>query len=91
MTVNRSQLVQAVTESTDVARHSVEVVVESLFDTIISEVRSEGDGGRFRDILPDRTSPSHGTEPSNRCSGTDPSVERSPVRHRFDVQIGVDP
>jgi DNA-binding protein HU-beta len=40
MIVNRSQLVQAVTESTQVTRRTVEDVVEELFDTIITEVRS---------------------------------------------------
>ena len=38
--MNRSQLVQAVTGSTEVTRRTVEDVVEKLFDTIISEVRS---------------------------------------------------
>jgi len=38
--VNRSQLVQAVTESTQATRRSVEDTVEVLFETIISEVRS---------------------------------------------------
>ncbi len=38
--VNRSQLVNAVTESTQTARRTVEDMVEVLFDTIISEVRS---------------------------------------------------
>jgi len=38
--VNRSQLVQAVTGSTQVTRRTVEDVVEKLFDTIITEVRS---------------------------------------------------
>src|SRR5665213_2349996 len=40
MIVNRSQLVQAVTGSTQVTRSTVEDVVEKLFDTIITEVRS---------------------------------------------------
>jgi len=40
MMVNRSQLVQAVTGSTKVTRRTVEDVVEKLFDTIITEVRS---------------------------------------------------
>src|SRR5665213_1931083 len=40
MIVNRSQLVQAVTGSTQVTRRTVEDVVEKLFDTIITEVRS---------------------------------------------------
>jgi DNA-binding protein HU-beta len=40
MIVNRSQLVQAVTESTQATRRSVEDTVEVLFETIISEVRS---------------------------------------------------
>ena len=38
--MNRSQLVQAVTGSTDVARRTVEEVVGVLFETIIAEVRS---------------------------------------------------
>ena len=38
--MNRSQLVQAVTESTQATRRSVEDTVEVLFETIISEVRS---------------------------------------------------
>jgi len=38
--VNRSQLVRAVTGSTDVARRTVEDVVENLFGTIMAEVRS---------------------------------------------------
>jgi DNA-binding protein HU-beta len=40
MIVNRSQLVEAVTGSTQTARRTVEDVVERLFDTIITEVRS---------------------------------------------------
>jgi DNA-binding protein HU-beta len=40
MIVNRSQLVHAVTESTRTARRDVEEVVETLFDLIITEVRS---------------------------------------------------
>ena len=40
MIVNRSQLVNAVTESTQATRRTVEETVEILFDTIISEVRS---------------------------------------------------
>jgi DNA-binding protein HU-beta len=40
MIVNRSQLVQAVIGSTHMARRTVEDMVEILFDTIISEVRS---------------------------------------------------
>jgi len=40
MIVNRSQLVQAVTGSTEVTRRTVEDVVEELFDVIIDEVRS---------------------------------------------------
>ena len=38
--MNRSQLVQAVIGSTHMARRTVEDMVEILFDTIISEVRS---------------------------------------------------
>ena len=38
--VNRSQLVRAVTESTQATRKTVEDVVEELFGTIIVEVRS---------------------------------------------------
>jgi len=38
--VNRSQLVHAVTGSTQTARRNVEEVVEALFDLIITEVRS---------------------------------------------------
>src|SRR5664280_706759 len=40
MIVNRSQLVRAVHESTEVTRRTVEDMVEILFGTIISEVRS---------------------------------------------------
>ena len=40
MNVNRSQLVQAVTGSTEVTRRTVEDVVEKVFETIITEVRS---------------------------------------------------
>ena len=38
--MNRSQLVEAVTESTQMTRRTVEGVVEQLFETIITEVRS---------------------------------------------------
>ena len=38
--MNRSQLVQVVHESTEVTRRTVEDMVEIVFDTIISEVRS---------------------------------------------------
>ena len=38
--MNRSQLVHAVTESTQLARSTVEDMVEVLFETVISEVRS---------------------------------------------------
>ncbi len=40
MIVNRSQLVNAVTESTHATRRTVEETVEILFETIIAEVRS---------------------------------------------------
>ena len=91
--MNRSQLVHAVTESTQAARRTVEDVVEQLFGTIIMEVRS----GRkvtvvgFGTFTPVRPSRPHGSESPDRCSGAHPSVERCPVRHRFDVQVGVDP
>ncbi len=38
--MNRSQLVKAVSESTSSSRRTVEDVVDSLFDTIVTEVRS---------------------------------------------------
>ena len=38
--MNRSQLVHAVTETTQTARRTVDDVVEALFDTVIAEVRS---------------------------------------------------
>ena len=91
--MNKSQLVRAVSESTHSSRRTVEDVVDVLFDTIVTEVRS----GRkvtvvgFGTFTPTDSWPPCGSKSSDWCSGTDPGVERCPVRHRFDVQIGVEP
>ena len=90
--MNRSQLVRVVSESAQSARRTTEDVVDVLFETIVTEVRA---GRRvtvvgFGTFTPTAGSPG-GPKSSDRCSGTDPCVERCPVRHRFDVQIGVEP